>query len=112
MRRSLRSLNLKLSINDLDKLGFKDGVLLTKISEQFSLRFTLDGNDIVVKAIDNDFGEEYAPFNVENNRGETTLPLREKAEEILQSFKDKIGSNSLDKEILFKHINYIVNNIV
>ncbi|MCQ2771948.1 MAG: MmcQ/YjbR family DNA-binding protein [Bacilli bacterium] len=104
MRRTLRSLNLKSTSSNLEKLGFKDGVLLSKINEQFSLRFELVGEEIIVRAIDNDFGDEYAPFNVENNHGDTTLFLREKAEEILQFFKDKIGSNSLDRETLFKHI--------
>lgn len=104
MRRSFRSLNLNKDKFDLDKAGFSNGVLEVRVSPQFTLVFSVEGEEITAKAIDNDFGDEYIPFNIENSYGETTLMLKEEAEKVFESIKEKVGSKSLDKETLFNHI--------
>ena len=90
----------KIDKNKLKQYGFNNLCYKKDLFDNLYVTYEIIKDDCHIKVYDNDYKEEYLPFNIKNNIGNYVSKVKEQVEIITQDIIDKCGK----KEEIINHI--------
>ena len=104
--------NNKIDKNKLKKYGFNNSYYYKKdLLDNLYVTYEIKENDCIIKVYDNNYNEEYLPFNIKNNIGNYVSQVKEQVELITQDIINKCGTKNEIINNIFDYIKEKYNTI-
>lgn len=102
----------KIDKNKLIKYGFNKSLLYTKdLFDNLYVTYEIKKNDCFITVYDNNYNEEYLPFNIKNNIGNYVSKVKEEVELITQDIINNCGTKNKIIDNIFKYVKEKYNTI-